>query len=126
MFEMENILAMVDGPRTSEITNFDQIDQNLFRKLLAKTSVTDFYEISREEYMNKGDSEIKSLIIKYYNDMVQGKVLLFVSFLLSGFCVSDIKLVCVLSVFSSIMRFSPVVFSVSSSKYKFCSVFEAL
>ena len=46
---MENILAMVEGPRTSEITSFDQIDQNLFQELLAKSSVWDFYEISREE-----------------------------------------------------------------------------
>ena len=54
---MENILAMVEGPRTSEITSFDQIDQNLFQELLAKSSIWDFFEISREEYTNKDDSE---------------------------------------------------------------------
>ena len=54
---MENILAMVEGPRTSEIKSFDQIDQNLFQELLAKNSIRDFYKISREEYMNKDDSE---------------------------------------------------------------------
>ena len=74
---MENILAMVEGPRTSEITSFDQIDQNLFQELLAKSSVWDFYEISKEEYMNKDDSEKKSLIIKFYNHMVKGKAWLF-------------------------------------------------
>ena len=58
--------------------------------------------------------------------MFQGKILLFISSLLSGFCVSDIELVCVVLIFSSMMRFSPVVFSVSSSEYKFCSVFDAL
>ena len=58
--------------------------------------------------------------------MFQGKILLFISSLLSGFCVSDIELVCVVLTFSSMMRFSPVVFSVSSSEYKFCSVFDAL
>ena len=52
--------------------------------------------------------------------MVQGKLLLSVSFVsLSEFCVSDIKLACVVSVFSSMMRFSAVLFSVSSSDYKF-------
>ena len=128
---------MVEGPRTSEITSFDQIDQHLFQELLAKSSVWDFYEISKEEYMNKDDSEKKSLIIKFYNHMVKDKAWLFVSFLLSGFCVSDIEQVCVLlfssivlSVFSSIMRCSPVVhvlaFIVSSSEDKFCSVFDAL
>ena len=58
--------------------------------------------------------------------MVQGKILLFVSSLLSGFCVSDIELVCAVSTFSSMMRFSPAVFFASSSECKFCSVFDAL
>ena len=50
---MEDILAMVEGPSTSEITTFDQIDQNLFKEFLTKTCVWDFYEMSREEYLNK-------------------------------------------------------------------------
>ena len=70
---MENIWAMAEGARTSEITSFDQIDQNLFQELLAKSSAWVFYEISREEYMNKDDSEKKSLIIKFYNHIVKGK-----------------------------------------------------
>ena len=117
---------MAEGPWTSEITSFDQINQTIFKELLTKSSATDFYEISREEYMNKNNNEKKALIIQFYNYMVQGKILLFVSSLLSGFCVSDIELVCVVSTFSSMMRFSPVVSSVSSSAYKLCSVFDAL
>ena len=39
---MENILAMVEGPKTSEITSCDQIHQDLFQELLAKTSLRDF------------------------------------------------------------------------------------
>ena len=73
MLAMENILAMVEGPGTSEITNFDQIDQNLFQQLLAKSPVWDSYEISREQYMSKDYSEKKSLISKFYNHMVKGK-----------------------------------------------------
>ena len=70
---MENILAMAEGSITSEITSFDQIDHNVFQELLAKSSFWDFYEISKEEYMNKGESEKKSLILKFYNHMVKGK-----------------------------------------------------
>ena len=70
---MVNILAMVEGPRTSEITSFDQIDQNLFQELLAKSSIWDFYEILKTEYMNKDDREKKSLILKLYNYMAKGK-----------------------------------------------------
>ena len=123
---IENILAMVEGPGTAEITSFLQIDHSLFQELLAKSSVWDFYKMSREEYMNKDDGEKKSLILKFYNHMALGKVSLFVSFLLSEFCASDIKLVCVVSVSLSIVRFSPVVFSLSLSEYNFCSVFGAL
>ena len=76
---MENILTMVDGPKTSEITSCDQIDQDSFQELLPKTSVWDFYEITRKEYMNKSDNEKKSLIFKFYSHMLKGKILLFVS-----------------------------------------------
>ena len=76
---MENILAMVEGPKTSEITSCDQIDQDFLQELLVKTSVWDFYEITREEYMNKSDNEKNSFIIKFYNYMLKGKILLFAS-----------------------------------------------
>ena len=33
---MENILAMVEGPGTAEITGFLQINHTLFQELLAK------------------------------------------------------------------------------------------
>ena len=79
---MEDILAMVEGASTSKITSFNQIDQTIFKKLLTKSSVWDFYEIPREEYMKKSDSEKKSLIIKFYNYMLEGKILLFVFFII--------------------------------------------
>ena len=82
---MENILSMVEGSKTSEITSCDQIDQDLFQELLAKSSVWDFYEITREEYMNKSNNEKKSLIIKFYN-MSKGKILLFVAVFVSASC----------------------------------------
>ena len=77
---------MVEGQKTSEITSCDQIDQGLFQELLAKSSVWDFYEITREEYMNKSDNQKKSLIIKFYNDMSKGKILLFVAVFVSASC----------------------------------------
>ena len=70
---MEDILAMVEGPSTSEITTVDQIDQNLFKEFLTKTCVWDFYEMSREEYLNKDNIQKQSLILKFYNEMVKGK-----------------------------------------------------
>ena len=70
---MEDILATVEGPSTSEITTFDQIDQNLFKQFLTKSCVWDFYEMSREEYLNKDYIQKQSLILKYYNEMGKGK-----------------------------------------------------
>ena len=65
----------------------------------------------------------KILILKYYNYMLRDKLLLFVSIVsLSEFCVSDIKLVWVVSVFSLMTSFSSVCFIVqyiSSSEEKF-------
>ena len=69
---MEDILAMVEGPSTSEITTFNQIDRNIFKEFLARSTVWDFYEMSKEEYLNKDDIK-QSLIIKFYNEMVKGK-----------------------------------------------------
>ena len=70
---MEDILATVEGPSTSEITTFDQIDENLFKQFLTKSCVWDFYEMSREEYLNKDYIQKQSLILKYYNEMGKGK-----------------------------------------------------
>ena len=52
---MEDILVMVEGLSTSEITSFDQTDLTIFLKNYC--SVCEFYEISREEYMNKNNNE---------------------------------------------------------------------
>ena len=56
---------MVETPKTSEIINCNQIVQDLFQEMLAKSSVWDFSEITREEYMNKSNNDKKSLIIKF-------------------------------------------------------------
>ena len=82
---MKNICAMVEGPKSTEVTSIDQIDQEIMQDFLAKISVWDFYEKTKEEYMNKSDDDKKSLIVKFFNYMVSGKLLLFVS-LLFGVC----------------------------------------
>ena len=48
---------MAEGSITSEITTFDQIDHSVFQELLAKCSLWDFYEISKKEYISKGENE---------------------------------------------------------------------
>ena len=79
---MEKILSMVEVPKPTEITSIDQIDHETMQGFLAKTTVWDFYEITREEYMNKSDDDKKSLIVNFFNHMALGTILLFVSLLL--------------------------------------------
>ena len=69
---MKEILAMVEGSSTSEVKNFDQIDQSLFKEFLEKASVWDFHEMTKEQYSTKDEGEKKSLIINYYNAMIKG------------------------------------------------------
>ena len=50
---MEGILAMVEGPSTSQIATFNQVDHNIFKEFLAKSTVWDFYEMSKEEHFEQ-------------------------------------------------------------------------
>ena len=65
---MEKFISIVEGT-SSEISNVEQIDKNLFKEFLLKNSMWDFHNMSRDEYMNKSASEKEILIIKYYNEM---------------------------------------------------------
>ena len=68
---MEKFISIVEG--TSEISNVEQIDKNLFKEFLLKNSMWDFNNMSRDEYITKSASEKEILIIKYYNEMLKGK-----------------------------------------------------
>ena len=70
---MEKFLSMVEGATSSEISNINQMDENLFKEFLQKNSVWDDHSMSRDEYTTKSVSEKEILIIKYYNEMLKGK-----------------------------------------------------
>ena len=65
-------MAMVEGPSTSEVTNFDQIDQSLVKEFLEKATLWDFYKMKKEQYITKDEGEKRSLILQYYNTMMKG------------------------------------------------------
>ena len=75
---MEKFLSIVEGTTSSEISNINQMNQNLFKEFLQKNSVWDYYSMSRNEYTTKSTSEKEILIIKYYNEMYKGKGLYFI------------------------------------------------
>ena len=69
---MEKFLTMVEDTTSSEISNINQMDENLFKEFLQKNSIWDFHNMSRNEYTIKSASEKQILIIKYYNEMKNG------------------------------------------------------
>ena len=71
---MEKFMSMVEGT-SSEISNVEQMDENLFKEFLWKISVWDFHIMNRDEYATKSATEKEILILKYYNEMQKGKSL---------------------------------------------------
>ena len=65
---MEKFMSMVEGT-SSEISNVEQMDENLFKEFLLTNAVWDFHNMSRDDYTTKSVSEKEVLIIKYYNEM---------------------------------------------------------
>ena len=55
---MDKLMAMVEATTSSEVTNLEQIDQKLMQEFLSKGSVWNFYEMGREEYLNKSNDKI--------------------------------------------------------------------
>ena len=55
------------------------MDENLYKEFLQKNSICGFHNMSRDEYTSKSASETKILIIKYYNEMQNGKSSYFIS-----------------------------------------------
>ena len=68
---MDKLMAMVEAATSFEVTNLEQIDQKLIQEILSKNSVWDFYEMGREEYLNKSNDQKSVLIIKCYNERVR-------------------------------------------------------
>ena len=71
---MDKLMAMLEATTSFEATNLRQIDQKLMQEFLSKNSVWEFYEMSRQEYLNKSNDEKSVLIIKYYNEIAKGKI----------------------------------------------------
>ena len=69
---MEKFLKMVD--QTTEGSNTEQMDENLFKEFLSKNSVWDFHNMTRDEYTAKSNNEKELLVLKFYKEMVKGKI----------------------------------------------------
>ena len=72
-------MSIVKGSKPIEISTAEQVNEEILKEFFSKTTVWDFYEITKGEYMNKSDDEKKNLIINYYNYMNPGTLLNFSS-----------------------------------------------
>ena len=75
---MASILSMVEGPKPSEISAIEQINEETMKEFLTKSTVWDFHDTTKEDCMTTSDDEKKLLIIKFYNYMSSGIDLFFV------------------------------------------------
>ena len=69
---MEKFLEMVD--QTTEVSNTEQMDENLFKEFLSKNSVWDFHNMTRDQYTPNSNNEKELLVLKYYNEIVKRKI----------------------------------------------------
>ena len=83
---MEGIMSMIESTsKSNEVTSVKQINQSTMQEFLEKIAIWDFYEMTRDEFTSKSDFDRELLIIKYYNSLLSGIILLFV-ILLFDFC----------------------------------------
>ena len=54
---MDKLMAMVEATTSFEVTNLEQIYQKLMQEFLSKNSVWDFYEMGKQEYLNKSNEK---------------------------------------------------------------------
>ena len=63
---------MVVGPKPSDTSAIEQINEETMKEFLTKCTVWDFHDTTKEDYMTKSDDEKNLLIINFYNYMSSG------------------------------------------------------
>ena len=82
------------------------------QEFLEKVAIWDFFEMTRDEFTSKSDFDRELLIIKYYNSLLSGILLLFVIF-----CLSSVQFD------STMIRLSPVRLFLTVSSSEMLNVF---
>ena len=80
---MEGIMSMINAADSSsnDVTDVAQINQKTMQEFLQKIAIWDFFEMGKDEFTSKSDTDKQQLIIRYYNTLQSGISLLFVLFL---------------------------------------------
>ena len=73
---MGAINSIIEGE--SSQLDIDTIDHEKLKNFQTKCTVWDFYDMTKEEYVNKLPTEKQDLVLSYYKKMVQGMLFFFV------------------------------------------------
>ena len=73
---MDAIMNIIEGESSRVIVS--NIDHEKRKSFQAKCTIWDFYDMTKEEYINKLPTEKQDLIISYYKKMLRGMLLLLV------------------------------------------------
>ena len=66
---------------SNDVTDVSEINQKTMEEFLSKIAIWDFFEMGKDEFTSKSDTDKQRLIIRYYNALQSGISLLFVLFL---------------------------------------------
>ena len=71
---MEGIMSLINETSSSsnDVTDVAQINQKTMQEFLQKMPIWDFFEIRKDEFTSKSDTDKQQLIIKYYNALQSG------------------------------------------------------
>ena len=65
---MEEIMSLINETSSSnEVTTVSQINQNTMQEFLKKIAIWDFFEMGKDEFTSKSDTDKEQLVIRYYN-----------------------------------------------------------
>ena len=74
-------LINASASNVTDVSDVAQINQKTMQEFLSKIAIWDFFEMGKDEFTSKSDTDKEQLVIKYYNALQSGISLLFVLFL---------------------------------------------
>ena len=71
---MEGIMSLINeaSGTSNDITSVSQINHNTMQEFLNKMPIWDFFEMEKEEFTSKSDTDKQQLVIRYYNALQSG------------------------------------------------------
>ena len=70
---MDQIMSLInEASGSSTVTTVSQINHSTMQEFLSKMPIWDFFEMGKDEFTSKSDTDKEQLIIRYYNGLQSG------------------------------------------------------